>query len=154
MSPESARRLLREASLELARLRRVRGAYRTTWRRIARARKRLALAAALLAAAAPARSLRPQESRLPARLPVPRPGSEHVLARSGSRDIDGDGDLDAFVGAESGRTYLVANIGTALEPKFALPSSNPFGLADVGTHAVPSFADLDGDGDFDAFIGG
>jgi hypothetical protein len=48
-----ARRELREASLELARLRRVQGAYRMTWRRIARARRRISLAAALVTVAAP-----------------------------------------------------------------------------------------------------
>jgi hypothetical protein len=31
--------------------------------------------------------------------------------------------------------------------------ANPFGLADVGVLASPEFADLDGDGDLDAFVG-
>ncbi|NET42696.1 hypothetical protein [Okeania sp. SIO2B3] len=39
------------------------------------------------------------------------------------------------------------------EPKFLSPTTNPFGLKDVGSNAVPTFADIDGDGDSDAFIG-
>ncbi|MBC1241934.1 VCBS domain-containing protein, partial [Nostoc sp. 2RC] len=68
-------------------------------------------------------------------------------------DIDGDGDLDAFVGNEGGNTLFYRNTGTATNPKFAAPSSNPFGLTDVGFYAAPTFADIDGDGDLDAFVG-
>ena len=35
-------------------------------------------------------------------------------------------------------------------PRFA---RYPFGLVDVGAYASPAFADIDGDGDLDAFIG-
>ena len=68
-------------------------------------------------------------------------------------DLDGDGDLDAFVGETNGNTILFANTGTASAPAFAPPATNPFGLADVGFEASPTFADLDGDGDLDAFVG-
>jgi len=68
-------------------------------------------------------------------------------------DLDGDGDLDAFIGEHDGNTMFFENTGSAVSPAFASASTNPFGLADIGWYAAPSFADLDGDGDLDAFIG-
>ncbi|WP_427159850.1 VCBS domain-containing protein [Aliinostoc sp. HNIBRCY26] len=68
-------------------------------------------------------------------------------------DIDGDGDLDAFVGNRDGNTLFYRNTGTAAAPQFVLTSTNPFGLTDVGNYAKPTFADIDGDGDLDAFVG-
>ncbi len=41
----------------------------------------------------------------------------------------------------------------AIDPSFAAPATNPFGLADVGAESAPSFADIDNDGDYDAFVG-
>ncbi len=69
-------------------------------------------------------------------------------------DIDGDGDLDAFVGDGSGNTQYFQNTGTANKPVFAAAVTNPFVLADVGWASSPTFADIDGDGDLDAFVGG
>ncbi|MBC1241531.1 S-layer family protein, partial [Nostoc sp. 2RC] len=68
-------------------------------------------------------------------------------------DIDGDGDLDAFVGERYGNTLFYRNTGSASNPQFAAPVTNPFGLTDVGLYATPTFADIDGDGDLDAFVG-
>ncbi|MEG4070956.1 FG-GAP-like repeat-containing protein, partial [Microcoleus sp. Pol11C2] len=68
-------------------------------------------------------------------------------------DIDGDGDLDAFVGSNDGNTYYYRNTGTASAPVFAAPQTNPFNLTDVGNNASPTFVDIDGDGDLDAFVG-
>ncbi|MEG4425664.1 FG-GAP-like repeat-containing protein, partial [Microcoleus sp. D3_18_C1] len=68
-------------------------------------------------------------------------------------DIDGDGDLDAFVGSNDGNTYYYRNTGTASAPVFAAPQTSPFNLTDVGNYASPTFVDIDGDGDLDAFVG-
>ncbi len=68
-------------------------------------------------------------------------------------DIDGDGDLDVFVGNFDGNTLYYQNTGSSLSPSFAAPVTNPFNLTDVGASATPTFADIDGDGDLDAFVG-
>jgi len=68
-------------------------------------------------------------------------------------DVDGDGDLDIFIGNRAGNTLLFRNTGTAGAPTFSLAGTNPFGLADAGTNAKPMLVDVDGDGDLDALIG-
>jgi uncharacterized protein (DUF2141 family) len=66
-------------------------------------------------------------------------------------DIDGDGDMDLFIGNNAGQITAFENTGTS----FALMSglSNPFDGVDVGQYANPVFADLDRDGDPDFIIG-
>jgi large repetitive protein len=72
-------------------------------------------------------------------------------------DIDGDGDLDAFVGnggGEGGGNILYfENTESSTAPSFGEVITNPFGLSGVGDYAVPTFADIDEDGDLDAFVG-
>ncbi|WP_414579727.1 cadherin-like domain-containing protein, partial [Anabaena sp. CCY 9402-a] len=68
-------------------------------------------------------------------------------------DIDNDGDLDAFVGNRDGNTLFYRNTGTAAAPTFTPEATNSFGLTDVGLSAAPTFADIDNDGDLDAFVG-
>lgn len=68
-------------------------------------------------------------------------------------DIDNDNDPDLFIGASDGNTYFYENTGFAGSPAFASPSTNHFGLVNVGERSAPSFADMDMDGDFDALIG-
>ena len=69
-------------------------------------------------------------------------------------DIDGDGDFDALIGNFAGNTTFFENTGDALNPVFTNGGLNPFGLANVTNSAAPTFVDIDGDGDSDAFIGG
>ncbi len=70
-------------------------------------------------------------------------------------DIDADGDLDVFVGTRGGTVDFFRNNGTASDPSFSRVdgSGNPLTGIDVGSYAAPKFADLDNDGDMDAFIG-
>lgn len=93
-------------------------------------------------------------------------------------DIDNDGDLDLFVGGTNqspvqycyytyygvycytyyvnrGRVFYMQNTGTPAAATFAAPVVNPFNLnVDSLSNALsPQFADIDNDGDMDAFFG-
>lgn len=68
-------------------------------------------------------------------------------------DWDGDGDLDLFVGNKSGEiSYYVNNEGTFTAVDAA---DNPFTNVSLSynLNAAPAFADIDEDGDMDAFVG-
>ena len=69
-------------------------------------------------------------------------------------DIDKDGDFDAFVGEKDGTINYFKNIGDAYSPLFEVQTgtNNPFYNVDVGYNSAPTFADIDDDGDFDAFV--
>ncbi len=68
-------------------------------------------------------------------------------------DIDADGDLDLFSGDfYYGRIAFFENRGTPQAASFVVSSSNFEGI-DVGNVSAPYFADGDGDGDFDLYIG-
>ncbi|HJO02646.1 MAG TPA: VCBS repeat-containing protein [Acidobacteriota bacterium] len=67
-------------------------------------------------------------------------------------DIDGDGDLDLFVGESSGELNLYRNVGSATEPRYELVDDK-FGGIDVGRRSAPTLTDIDVDGDLDLVIG-
>ena len=67
-------------------------------------------------------------------------------------DVDGDGDLDLFIGESSGELNFYRNVGTPLAPLFELVTDH-FGDIDVGRRSFPAFADVDGDGDEDLLLG-
>jgi len=88
--------------------------------------------------------------------PVPNPfglESTDTLALPAFADLDGDGDQDLLVGERSGDFKYFQNIGTILNPQFAAPLLNPFGLVPTLYFASPAFADLDNDGDLDLLAG-
>ena len=78
---------------------------------------------------------------------------KHVSRGLACADFDNDGDLDMFIGDRDGNTNFSLNTGTASSPAFGALTPNPYGLSDIGYFASPRFADIDGDGDFDALIG-
>ncbi len=70
-------------------------------------------------------------------------------------DLDGDGDLDAVVGDNSGTVDYFENTGTDAAPVFVgqTGGDNPFNGIDIGIWSDHAFADLDNDGDLDAVVG-
>jgi len=70
-------------------------------------------------------------------------------------DIDNDGDLDVVIGVNTGILNYFENTGTANKPSFVerTGAANPFAGIDVGLDSVPTFVDLDNDGDLDIFVG-
>ncbi len=96
--------------------------------------------------------LQGMDFRDPARLSGLAGGSNQHAA---AVDIDNDGDLDIFIGINTGTIRYFLNTGNATNPVYTEQSgaANPFDGVDVGNRATPDFVDIDNDGDFDAFIG-
>lgn len=69
-------------------------------------------------------------------------------------DIDQDGDVDAFMSQpNNGDILFYKNTGNKNQPLFSAPVTNPFGLSNTKSYSSPTFADIDSDGDMDAFVG-
>ena len=67
-------------------------------------------------------------------------------------DIDGDGDQDLFVGQFNGHVKFYRNIGSMTVPQF-IAQISPVDSINVSQNASPAFVDIDGDRDYDLFIG-
>ncbi|MCK4642191.1 VCBS repeat-containing protein [bacterium] len=67
-------------------------------------------------------------------------------------DIDNDGDLDMFIGENSGNLNYYRNDGNANTPAWTLITSD-YNAIDVGSASSHDFVDIDNDGDLDMFIG-
>jgi len=67
-------------------------------------------------------------------------------------DIDGDGDLDLFVGSGNGRIRFYRNDGTPQVFSFTQVTTSFEGIQ-VSGNSKPLFGDFDGDGDFDLVVG-
>ena len=67
-------------------------------------------------------------------------------------DVDGDGDLDLFVGEASGTVNFYRNNGTKESPRFELVSDE-YADIDIGRRSSPTLTDIDHDGDLDLLFG-
>lgn len=66
-------------------------------------------------------------------------------------DIDGDGDMDAVVGAASGALRTLINTGGTFAE--VTGAANPLNGLSVSGYSTPALADIDGDGDLDMVVG-
>ena len=74
-------------------------------------------------------------------------------------DIDGDGDYDVICssailtssGIQNQKMLFIENVGTQSSPQFNTPQLNSFGITNPSSMypVIPSFGDIDGDGDYD-----
>ena len=67
-------------------------------------------------------------------------------------DVDGDRDLDLFIGQANGSVLFYRNTGTPKAPRFEL-ATGMFEELRAGRRSVPTLADIDRDGRLDLIVG-
>ncbi len=67
-------------------------------------------------------------------------------------DIDGDSDLDMYVGYHSGYIQVFTNDGSGLFSAAGNLQADGSDI-DIGNQSAPTFADIDGDSDLDLYVG-
>lgn len=66
-------------------------------------------------------------------------------------DIDGDEDLDLFLGSDNGKLAYYKNNGSPRVPEFSLVDESFIAVDE--SYVYPAFGDIDDDGDLDIFLG-
>jgi hypothetical protein len=66
-------------------------------------------------------------------------------------DIDNDGDYDLFIAEYYRQFYFIRNVGTPSSPSWDIITETYNEIEEYGL--APAFQDIDGDGDYDLFLG-
>ena len=74
------------------------------------------------------------------------------IAHPSMCDIDADNDYDLFIGNDDGYIYYYRNDGDSVNYDFVFVTDT-FADASVYSEATPTFCDIDGDDDYDLFVG-
>lgn len=114
--------------------------------------KGIIASSALILALAAATPLSAQQYKAPVKNPFSLNLDQYAVPAF--VDIDGDGDIDVLhVDSTYSTLVFYENIGNASDPKFKSRVDNKFQIALPSYSMFINFADIDGDGDQDLFIG-
>jgi large repetitive protein len=103
-------------------------------------------------------SINPIMDSITCRFPVNDPVLTAGFNQPTIVDIDGDGDLDLFVGilpplTQVNNFWFYRNIGDSAHFNLSFVTKNFMSTLDFGIQSTPTFVDVDNDGDRDMFVG-